>query len=135
MHLISLHPARRIFYVILAVFLPLLVGCRGGNGTFVSAPPPAGVNLTDLTNATQLQVDQLFAKIIFDMFLNNSLLSQHGNSVTASLAATFDDRCYLVSVGRNPSLSSAPLRYHWEHYNANLCTSLLIWHRLPIGCM
>ena len=63
MHLISLHPARRIFYVILAVFLPLLVGSGGGNGTFVFAPPPAGVNLTDLTNATQLQVDQLFAKI------------------------------------------------------------------------
>jgi hypothetical protein len=63
MHLISLHPARWIFHVILAVFLPLLVGCGGRNGTFVSAPPPAGVNLTDLTNATQLQVDQLFAKI------------------------------------------------------------------------
>ena len=63
MHLISLYPARRIYRVILAVFLPLLVGCGGGNGAFVSAPPPAGVNLTDLTNATQLQVDQLFAKI------------------------------------------------------------------------
>ena len=63
MHLISLHPARRIFHVILAVFLPMLVGCGGRNGTFVSAPPPAGVNLTDLTNATQLQVDQFFAKI------------------------------------------------------------------------
>ncbi len=75
MHLISLHPARRIFYVILAVFLPLLVGCGGGNGTFVSAPPPAGVNLTDLTSATQLQVHQLFAKINGDgLSLSASML-------------------------------------------------------------
>lgn len=63
MHLTSLYPARRMIQFILAVCLPLLVGCGGGNDVFVSAPPPTGVNLTDLSQATQRQVDHLFAKL------------------------------------------------------------------------
>ncbi len=63
MHPTSLYPARRMFQFTLAVCLPLLVGCGGGNDVFVSAPPPTGVNLTDLSQATQLQVDHLFAKL------------------------------------------------------------------------
>lgn len=63
MHLISSHPARRVEQFILVVLLPLLVGCGGGNEIFVSAPPSPTINLNSLTEANQLQVDNLFAKL------------------------------------------------------------------------
>lgn len=59
----NLYPARRVFEFILVVFLLLLVGCGGGNGTPFSAPPPPDVSIANVTQASQLQVDNLFAKL------------------------------------------------------------------------
>jgi len=63
MHLTNLHPARRVDYVILAVVLPLLVGCGGGGGISITAPPPSDASLANQVSASQANTDQLFAKL------------------------------------------------------------------------
>ena len=66
MHLTNLHPARRIDFVSLVVALPLLVGCGGGGGVSITAPPasPVGIaNLASQATANQINTDQLFAKL------------------------------------------------------------------------
>jgi hypothetical protein len=63
MHLTNLHPARRIDRVILAIVLPLLVGCGGGGGSSVIAPPISTTNLSSQVAANQINTDQLFAKL------------------------------------------------------------------------
>jgi len=63
MHLTNLHPARRVDYVILAVVFPLLVGCGGGGGISITAPPPSNASLANQVSASQANTDQLFAKL------------------------------------------------------------------------
>lgn len=103
MQLTNLYPARRVFEIILVVFLPLLVGCGGGNGTPFSAPPPPDVSISDVTRASQLQVDNLFAKLNGDG--DGWITIMESDSLNIKLDGVTDDNAIGAILRKLPPIS------------------------------